>query len=42
MINVASMKAIVPEFKSVNSPFESIDIANANGNEAKGSSLFDS
>ena len=29
MVNVAAMKAIVPEFKSVNSPFESIDIRNA-------------
>ena len=29
MLNVAAMKAIVPEFKSVNSPFESIDISNA-------------
>lgn len=29
MFNVAAMKAIVPEFKSVNSPFETIDIANA-------------
>ncbi len=28
MRNVASMKAIVPEFKSVNSPFESLDVAN--------------
>lgn len=28
MFNVAAMKAIVPEFKSVNSPFESIDTAN--------------
>ena len=32
MVNVASMKAIVPEFKSINSPFESIDIANARDN----------
>ena len=29
MVNVAGMKAIVPEFKSVNSPFESIDVANS-------------
>lgn len=29
MFNVAAMKAIVPEYKSVNSPFETIDIANA-------------
>src|SRR5690606_28188632 len=28
MKNVASMKALVPEFKSVNSPFESIDKVN--------------
>lgn len=28
MLNVASMKAIVPEFKSINSPFERIDAAN--------------
>jgi FlaA1/EpsC-like NDP-sugar epimerase len=29
MVNVAAMKAIVPEFKSVNSPYESIDIYNS-------------
>lgn len=29
MVNVAAMKAIVPEFKSVNSPFESLDTINA-------------
>ena len=28
MANVAAMKAIVPEFKSVNSPFERIDVGN--------------
>lgn len=32
MVNVAAMKAIVPEFKSVNSPFKIIDVINAKGN----------
>lgn len=35
MVNVASMKTIVPEFKSINSPFESIDIANAKSNDVQ-------
>ena len=33
MLNVSSMKAIVPEFKSINSPFEEIDLANAVAND---------
>ena len=35
MLNVAAMKEIVPEFKSVNSPFEKIDIESAKTNSVK-------